>query len=170
MFGSPWRVAQEWEQGLFLEGVTWTLFSLKSGFLIIAPAIIVAFAAWPRLRSSLSARRDGANIWDQSPLRPLVLFYWNRGGGELCRTLHGANLAAVVCISRIAARPETLANAIHAIWDHCNLRVVCCYQRRRCNAVLEILEFQSALCCVTISYPSPALLIAASVLDFCCTA
>ena len=68
--------------------------------------------------------------------------------GELWRTLHGTNLATVVCIPGIAARPETLANAIHAIWDHCNLRVVCCYQRRRCNAVLEILEFQPSLCCV----------------------
>jgi hypothetical protein len=47
MFGSPWRPAQEWDQGSFLEGAAWTLFSLKTGYLIIAPAIIVAFAAWP---------------------------------------------------------------------------------------------------------------------------
>jgi hypothetical protein len=47
MFGSPWRVPQEWRQGSFLQGVTWTLFSLESGFLIIALAIIVAFPAWP---------------------------------------------------------------------------------------------------------------------------
>ena len=173
MFGSPWRAAQEWEQGSFLEGAAWTLFSLKSGCSLVAPAIIVAFAAWPALRSSLSARRDGADIGDQSPLRPLwSSFACEPGGGRVMA--HATRCQSCRCClypSASAARPETLANAIHAIWDHCNLRAVCCYQRRRCNAVLEILGFQSALCCVTrVSYPSPALLIAASVLDFCCAA
>ena len=82
MFGSPWRPAQEWEQGSFLEGAAWTLFSLKSGILVIAPAIIVAFAAWPALLSSLSARRDGADIGDQSPLRSFCHFMETRVGAS----------------------------------------------------------------------------------------
>jgi hypothetical protein len=48
MFGSPWRAGQEWEQGSFLRGAAGTLFSLNHGYLIIVPATIVAFAAWPR--------------------------------------------------------------------------------------------------------------------------
>jgi hypothetical protein len=48
MFGSPWRTGLEWEQGSFLRGAAGTLFSLDFGYLIIAPAVIIAFAAWPR--------------------------------------------------------------------------------------------------------------------------
>jgi hypothetical protein len=47
MFGSPWRPSVEWQQGSVLVGATGVLFSLRYGYLITAPAIIVAFAAWP---------------------------------------------------------------------------------------------------------------------------
>jgi hypothetical protein len=47
MFGSPWRTSQDWELGSFLRGAAGIVFSLEYGYLIIAPAIIVAFAAWP---------------------------------------------------------------------------------------------------------------------------
>jgi hypothetical protein len=47
MFGSPWRASQDWLQGSVLAGMTGMLFSPRYGYLITAPAIIVAFAAWP---------------------------------------------------------------------------------------------------------------------------
>ena len=49
MFGSPLIFSQEWEQGSFFPGMMGILFSLQYGYLIIAPAIVVAVAAWPRL-------------------------------------------------------------------------------------------------------------------------
>jgi hypothetical protein len=48
MFSSPWRFSQEWVEGSFLEGAVFTLFSVRSGLLVTAPAIIVAIATWPR--------------------------------------------------------------------------------------------------------------------------
>ena len=48
MFGSPWRASQDWLQGSVLAGASGMLFSPKFGYLITAPAIIVAFVAWPR--------------------------------------------------------------------------------------------------------------------------
>jgi hypothetical protein len=47
MFGSPWRTGLEWQQGSFLRGASGAVFSLNYGYLIIAPAITIAIAAWP---------------------------------------------------------------------------------------------------------------------------
>lgn len=47
MFGSPWRPSQQWQPGLPWVGAARTLFSPAYGFVMTAPAIVIAFAAWP---------------------------------------------------------------------------------------------------------------------------
>ena len=79
MFGSPWRLAQEWQQGSFLRGSGVDAVLLEiTGYLIIAPAIIDRLCGVASLLSSLSARRDGADVGDQSLLRSFCLL-WEAG-------------------------------------------------------------------------------------------
>jgi hypothetical protein len=47
MFGAPWTVAQEWWRGSLIRGAVGSLVHIKYGFLIVAPAAIAAFMAWP---------------------------------------------------------------------------------------------------------------------------
>lgn len=47
MFGSPWRAPQEWLQGSLFTGAAGIFFSLQYGYLITAPAIVIALASWP---------------------------------------------------------------------------------------------------------------------------
>jgi hypothetical protein len=47
MFGSPLTAAQPWLPGSFVDGALGSLFSGKYGIVIVAPAILAAFAAWP---------------------------------------------------------------------------------------------------------------------------
>jgi len=47
-FGSPWEFSQAWQAGAFIDGAFGSLFPGRCGYLIVAPAILAAFAAWPR--------------------------------------------------------------------------------------------------------------------------
>jgi hypothetical protein len=58
MFGSPWRPSQVWEPVAMWPGLIGPLFSPTYGYLITAPAIVIAFAAWPRFLRTCP--RDGA--------------------------------------------------------------------------------------------------------------
>jgi len=46
-FGSPWEFSQAWQAGAFIDGAFGSLFPGRCGYLIVAPAILAAFAAWP---------------------------------------------------------------------------------------------------------------------------
>src|SRR5262249_4953343 len=78
MFGSPWRAAQEF-QGSFLNVAVLSLFSVRSGLLVTAPAIIVAMVAWPRF---LRAYPRDAMVLLSGICLHFVLFasYWSLGG------------------------------------------------------------------------------------------
>ena len=47
MFGSPFTVAQPWLPGSFWAGAIGTLFSPRYGYFLVAPALVVALAAFP---------------------------------------------------------------------------------------------------------------------------
>ncbi|MEH2471447.1 hypothetical protein V1281_007365 [Nitrobacteraceae bacterium AZCC 2161] len=47
MFGSPFVAAQAWLQGSVIRGAGGILISPQYGLLMVAPAVLVAFAAWP---------------------------------------------------------------------------------------------------------------------------
>lgn len=71
LLGAPWRPVQEWQQGSPFSGAFGIFFSPKYGLLITAPAIIVAFAAWPRFLRSF--RRDASVLLAGAALQ-FVLF------------------------------------------------------------------------------------------------
>lgn len=78
MFGSPLAAPQEWLQGSILSGIFGMLFSPKFSYLIIAPAILVAFLAWPSFSRRFT--RD-AIVLASSILLYFLLFasyrYWS---------------------------------------------------------------------------------------------
>ena len=116
MFGSPWRTVQEWEQGSFLRGAVGMLFSLRFGYLIIAPAIVVAFAAWPRF---LRAHPRDATVLMSAIGLYFVFFasyrFWN--GASCYAARYMVPILPLLFVSLcIAARREILANAIRTVW------------------------------------------------------
>src|SRR5262249_47791799 len=48
MFGSPFAISLPWIPGSFVEGAWGLLFSPTYGHMIVAPALVAAFLAWPR--------------------------------------------------------------------------------------------------------------------------
>ena len=58
MFGSPFAAAQPWRSGSLIDGVVGSLLSPRWGYIFCAPAIIVAFMAWPAFFRA--HRRDAA--------------------------------------------------------------------------------------------------------------
>jgi hypothetical protein len=82
MFGSPWRTGLVWQQGSFLRGAAGTLFSLNYGYLIVAPAITIAFAAWPRFFRAYP--RDATVLMSAVGLYFVVFASWAGWAGASC--------------------------------------------------------------------------------------
>ena len=79
MFGSPLNASQPWQQGSLVRGVGGMLFSLKYGYLMIAPATVAAAVAWPSFLRRFP--KDGIVIASGILLYTLVMASWKFWNG-----------------------------------------------------------------------------------------
>jgi hypothetical protein len=82
LLGSPWRSAQEWQEGSPLSGAFNIIFSPEHGLLITAPAIMVAAAAWPRFLRSFP--RDASVLLAGAALQFTLNANWADWQGGFC--------------------------------------------------------------------------------------
>ena len=82
MFGSPWNASQEWLHGSFLAGMTGILFSFQYGYLMTAPAVVIAVLAWPQFFRTYP--RDAAVLASGIILYFIVFASYQNWSGATC--------------------------------------------------------------------------------------
>lgn len=82
MFGSPWRSMQAWMPGNFLTGAVGNLISLKYGYLVTSPVLLVALMCWPAF--FMKQRPDAIVLGAAVLIHYSFLSCWGNWAGPTC--------------------------------------------------------------------------------------